>query len=128
MKRYSKSKIDRALELLEEAAQDKKKELIEHIGGKYANVKNIFTHELKNSDSGIRHAVSDALERGEELIKDKYHKGEDIYHHIDKAVRKNIRDVDKRVTEDPYSYIVGVGLASMAVGYLIAKIRSKGAL
>ncbi|MBP9855337.1 MAG: hypothetical protein KBD53_10775 [Candidatus Omnitrophica bacterium] len=114
MRKYSKSQINNALQLLEEAAQDKRTELLSHIDGNYENIKSMFL-----STSGIRHALKDAVAHGEEVIKEKLNNGQQIYKDLDKTLRAKVKDVDKRIEENPYLFIAGVGLTAAALGFLV---------
>ena len=95
--RTSNAKISEALELLNEAAREKKDELKSLMANRYAH---------------IREAMSSGLEHGKEVIIQGKEK-----------VKEMAVDVDKRVHKDPWIYIAGAAAASLLLGYLMGSKR-----
>ncbi len=95
--RTSNAKISEALELLNEAAKEKRDELKGIIGNRYAH---------------IQEAMAAGVEQGKEAIA----QGRD-------KVIEIASDVDKRVHKDPWVYIAGTAAASLLLGYLMGSKR-----
>ena len=95
--RTSNAKISEALELLNEAAKEKKDE-----------IKGL----MSNKFSHIREAMTESVERAQEVIA----QGKD------KAI-EIAGDVDKRVHKDPWVYIAGAAAASLLLGYFMGSKR-----
>ena len=95
--RTSNAKISEALELLNEAAKEKKDELKGLISNRY-------TH--------IREAMTSTAEHAQEVINQGKEKVQEI-----------AGDVDKRVHKDPWVYIGGAAVASLLLGYLMGSKR-----
>ena len=93
----SDAKISEALELLNEAAKQKKDELKGLLSHKYAHIREAMT-------AGIEDA-QDAFVQGKE-----------------KAMEL-AGDVDKRVHKDPWIYIAGAAAASLLLGYFMGSKR-----
>ena len=93
----SNAKISEALELLNEAAREKKDELQGLMVNKYAHIREAMS-------SGVEHA-QEAIAQGREKV-------------IEIA-----GDVDKRVHKDPWVYIAGAAAASLLLGYLMGSKR-----
>jgi len=95
--RTSNAKISEALELLNEAAKEKKEEFKGLITNRYAH---------------IRDAMSSTVEHAQEVITQGKEKVQEI-----------AGDVDKRVHKDPWVYIAGAAAASLLLGYLMGSKR-----
>jgi ElaB/YqjD/DUF883 family membrane-anchored ribosome-binding protein len=95
--RTSNAKISEALELLNEAAKEKKDELKSLMSNRY-------TH--------IREAMSSQVEHAQEVIAQGKEKAKEI-----------AGDVDKRVHKDPWAYIAGATAISLLLGYLMGSKR-----
>jgi len=95
--RTSNAKISEALELLNEAAKEKKDEL-----------KGLMTNRF----SHIREAMASGAEHAQEVIAQGKEKVGEI-----------AGDVDKRVHKDPWAYIAGAAAASLLLGYLMGSKR-----
>jgi len=95
--RTSNAKISEALELLNEAAKEKKDELKGLMVNKYAHIREAMT-------TGVEHA-QEAIIQGKEKV-------------IEIA-----GDVDKRVHKDPWVYIAGAAAASLLLGYFMGSKR-----
>jgi len=95
--RTSNVKISEALDLLNEAAKEKKDELQGLMSNKYAHIREAMT-------DGAKHA-QEAIIQGKE------------------KVMEIAGDVDKRVHKDPWVYIAGAAAASLLLGYLMGSKR-----
>ncbi|MBF0505147.1 MAG: DUF883 domain-containing protein [Candidatus Omnitrophica bacterium] len=95
--RTSNAKISEALELLNEAAKEKKDELKGLMVNKYSHIREAMT-------AGVEHA-QEAIVQGKEKV-------------IEIA-----GDVDKRVHKDPWVYIAGAAAASLILGYFMGSKR-----
>jgi ElaB/YqjD/DUF883 family membrane-anchored ribosome-binding protein len=93
----SNAKISEALELLNEAAKEKKDELKGLMVNKYSHIRDAMT-------SGVEHA-QEVIGQGKEKV-------------IEIA-----SDVDKRVHKDPWVYIAGAAAASLLLGYFMGAKR-----
>jgi len=95
--RTSNAKIAEALELLNEAAREKKDELKGLMSNKYAHIQEVMA-------AGVEQAQGVILQGKEKAI-------------------EIASDVDKRVHKDPWVYIAGAAAASLLVGYLMGSKR-----
>jgi len=93
----SNAKINEALELLNQAAKEKKEELKGLMSNKYAH---------------IREAMSSGVEQAQEAIKQGKEKAIEI-----------AGDVDKRVHKDPWVYIAGAAAGALLLGYFMGSKR-----
>lgn len=98
---FDDRRIDQALELLEEAARDRKHELQSAMENKYSNL----TSMLGSITGQIRHRVSERYEAGKQKA-------------VDVAV-----GVDKSVHNSPWAYIGGAAAGAMLVGFLLGRSR-----
>jgi ElaB/YqjD/DUF883 family membrane-anchored ribosome-binding protein len=101
-------KIDEALQLLNEAARDKKDELQRLLGEKYSNIKEALTEVAMNNKevlSHIQRVAQEKLEEGQEKIS---------------AV---VSDVDEQVRSNPWPYIGGAALAALLIGYVLGSSK-----
>ena len=100
----SNTKITEALELLNEAAKEKKDELQGLFTDQYSHIKQVM---VAGADQGkqfvdkARHLAQDAIVEGEEKIKEV------------------ASEADKRVHKDPWPYIAGAAVVSLLLGYLM---------
>jgi len=95
--RTSNAKISDALELLNEAAKEKKDELKGLMSDKYTHIREAMT-------AGVEHAQEVIIQGKEKAI-------------------EIAGDVDKRVHKDPWVYIAGTAAASLLLGYLMGSKR-----
>ena len=101
-----KDKIHEALELLNEAAKEKKEEVYEVINAKYEHLRGMFSGMAQNGQSLAEDAqknISKTLRAGEKKIKQ-------MAVQWDKEVRKN-----------PWMYIGGATLGSLCLGLLLRR-------
>ena len=95
--RASNAKISEALDLLNEAAREKKHELKDLMANKYSHIRDAMS-------SGVEY-TQEAIDQGKE------------------RVIAIAGDVDKRVHKDPWSYIAGAAAVSLMMGYFMGSKR-----
>jgi len=95
----SSEKISEALQLLEEAAKDKKTELKGLVTDKYKNVKDVFL----SSEEQVAEALKKAKEASSEKIKE-----------VSGAV-------DQEVHRNPWPYIGGAAVGALLLGFIMGK-------
>ncbi|MDP2653196.1 MAG: DUF883 domain-containing protein [Candidatus Omnitrophota bacterium] len=106
--RDSSIKITEALELLNEAAQERKDEL-----------KGLFTDKY----SHIKQALIAEAEQGRQIFDKAKHLTEDAIVDGEKKIKKVVSEADKRVHQDPWPYIVNAAAFSLLLGYLVGSSR-----
>lgn len=97
-------KITEALELLNEAAREKKDEIRGLLTEKYGHIKEaIFasSREGRKVIERTRELAHEALDEGEEKI------------------REAVQEVDKRIRKNPWPYISGAAAFSLLIGYVM---------
>lgn len=104
----SNRKFEEALQLLNEAAREKKEEIQGLLGDKYEHIKDaiqeITTDQRKNLRR-VRRLAEDALEEGGEKI------------------REAASELDEELRENPWPYIGGVALGALVLGFLLGSSR-----
>ena len=106
--RTSNAKISEALELLNEAAKEKRDELKGMMANRYSHIREAMT-------SGAEHG-KEVLKHAQDITREAIAEGS--------AKAKEIAsDVDQRVRKDPWVYIAGTAAASLLLGYLIGSKR-----
>ncbi|MFH1893852.1 MAG: hypothetical protein ABIK83_14360 [Candidatus Zixiibacteriota bacterium] len=98
----SSEKITEALQLLEEAAKDKKAELKGLVANKYKNVRDVFF----SSEEQVAEALKKAKDASAEKIKE-----------VSGAV-------DQEVHRNPWPYIGGAAVGALLLGYIMGKKSS----
>ncbi len=106
--RTSNAKISEALELLNEAAKEKKDELKGLMANRYSH---------------IREAMTSSIEHGKEILKHTQDLTQQAIVQGKEKVKEIAGDVDKRVHKDPWVYIAGTAVASLLLGYLMGSKR-----
>ena len=105
----SNKKFEEALQLLNEAAREKKQEIQQLFGDKY-------TH--------IRQAVQEAAAlQGERLNRVRAAAGEAI-EYSNERIKQVASDVDERVKENPWAYIGGAAVGALLLGYILGASRN----
>lgn len=97
----NRSKLNEALELLNEAAREKKGELQNILTDKYSHIREAMTLEAQKAKSMAQEVMVD----GEKKIKE--------------ATAK----VDANVRKDPWPYVAGTAAIALLVGYLMGSKR-----
>ena len=93
----SNAKISEALELLNEAAKDKKEELKSLMTNKYAYIQEAMATGIDQT----QHVLVQGKEKVKEIV----------------------CDVDKHAHKEPWIYIAGTAVASLLLGYLMGSKR-----
>ena len=104
----SNAKISEALELLNEAAKEKKDELKGLMANRYSHIREAMT-------SGVDHG-KEVLKHAQDIAKDTIIKGSE-------KAKEIASDVDKRVHKDPWPYIAGAAAVSLLLGYFMGSKR-----
>jgi ElaB/YqjD/DUF883 family membrane-anchored ribosome-binding protein len=106
----SDEKIAEALNILTEAAKEKKADLMDMMGGRYGDLKEV---------------LSEHEERISEVLADTAHRIKDSISSASKSGQKRIvetaQGVDERVHDSPWKYIGGVALGAMILGYFFGR-------
>jgi ElaB/YqjD/DUF883 family membrane-anchored ribosome-binding protein len=106
--RTSNTKIGDALELLNQAAQEKRSELTDLMANKYSH---------------IREAMASSVVHGKEILKHTQDLTQQAIVQSKEKVKEIAGDVDQRVHKDPWAYIAGTAAASLILGYLMGSKR-----
>lgn len=96
-----KDKIEEALQLLDEAAEETKNDIAEMVRDRYHNLEKSFS-EL---EPAIRSSLNDAKKRTTE------------------AVERGTKAVDESVHNNPWPFIGGTALAGLALGFFLGNSR-----
>jgi ElaB/YqjD/DUF883 family membrane-anchored ribosome-binding protein len=111
--RLSSEKIDEALQLLAEAAQEKKNEVKTLLADKYADLKNAFFE----GRASLSNAISDTSQRAAARMRMAKEAGQERI--VDMA-----EELDVRVHEKPWNYVGGAAIAALIIGYLLGRRQS----
>ena len=106
--KISNVKITEALELLNEAAKEKKDELKGLFTDKYSHIKQVIVAEAEHGRQifdKAKHLTRDAIVEGE------------------KKMKEVAGEADKRVHKDPWPYIAGAAVFSILLGYVMGSKR-----
>ncbi len=99
--RSSRSKLNEALELLNEAAREKKGELQNILTDKYSHIREAMSHEAQK----VKSMAQDVIVDGE------------------KKIMETTARVDANVRKDPWPYVAGTAAVALLVGYLMGSKR-----
>ena len=100
----SSKKFEEALQLLNEAAKDKKDEIQNLLGDKYTDIRKIIEQAAAKQKQNLKHAqrvAGEWIEEGEETLRDV------------------ASEVDERVHENPWPYIGGVAIGALLLGFIL---------
>ena len=112
MEQTSSAKISEALELLEEAARQKRAELKTAMCNKYANLRSMFGEGESGLLSSLRTAKDQALQAA----------GHAREVGVEK-VQAIATEVDKRVHQSPWPFIAGSAAAGLLLGFMLGRSR-----
>ena len=101
-------KINEALELLNEAAREKKDELRHLLSDKYSHIKETLTDMAVTNQE-----ILDRVKRNAELA---YQEGEE-------KIKEALEDIDQEVRKNPWPYIGGAAAAALLLGYILGSSR-----
>ena len=97
----NRSKLNEALELLNEAAREKKVEFQEILTNKYSHIRDAMALEAQKAKS----MAQDVIVEGERKIKE------------------TTAMVDANVRKDPWPYVAGTAAVALLVGFLMGSKR-----
>lgn len=93
----SKSKIDEAIKLLDEAAEEARSEVTEMIRERYLDIEEKATSFMDEA--------SEKIKEGAESVKD------------------SVQTIDKEAHKNPWAFVGGAALGALAVGFLMGKLE-----
>ncbi len=105
-KTLDNEKVHEALELLSEAAREKKDELRQFMSGRYGHLKEVITE--------AQLGVSDAMHEGARRAA----RARDV---ANKRIRHTASEVDHRVHDEPWISMAWVAGAALVFGFLIGR-------
>ena len=100
----SSKKFEEALELLNEAAKEKKDEIQNLLGDKYTDIRHLLEQTAAKQKQNLKRMQRVAGEWAEE--------GEE-------RIREVASDVDESVHENPWPYIGGVAIGALLLGFIL---------
>lgn len=106
----STKKFEEALQLLNEAAKEKKEEIQHLLGDKYNDIRQIIEQQAskqKQHLKRVQRVAGDWIDEGEE------------------RVREVVSDLDENVHENPWPYIGGVAVGALLLGFILGGSSSK---
>jgi ElaB/YqjD/DUF883 family membrane-anchored ribosome-binding protein len=98
---FTDKRINEALDLLNDVAKDKRHELSEMISTKYGNLKSML--------ESYGREYSETYRTSKERIKE--------------GVRDKAKEMDESVHENPWSYIAGVAMVAVLLGFIFGRSR-----
>lgn len=104
------TKISEALDLLEEAAKDKKDDITEMLSSKYANLREAIIGASKATGA----TVSAASAHAKEVLGHAYDVSQEKVKHAATAV-------DTQIHSTPWPFVGGVALVSLMFGYILGR-------
>lgn len=113
-RRYTKQRIDAALDLLEEAAKEKSDELREHVGTRYSNIRHLFVNGSESHLNATKQKLQDTIQKSEEKLNEALERS-------NKVLKESVGKVDKNLHENPMPYLGTVAIFGLAVGFLLGR-------
>jgi len=101
-----KDKIEEALELLNDAAQEKKEEVFELLGDKYEHLRGFF-------ESVAQKGGDIAGQTKEQIVKS--------LHQEEKKLKETAAEWNEKVHKDPWAFLGGVALGSLVLGLILGR-------
>ena len=103
-------KFEEALQLLNEAAQDKKGEIENLLGEKYDNIREAIEEAISKNKSHfnrVRKLVESSIDEGQGRVKQK------------------TDQVNKEIRDNPWKYLGGTALGAVLLGFIMGSSRGK---
>jgi ElaB/YqjD/DUF883 family membrane-anchored ribosome-binding protein len=106
--KISNSKITEALELLNEAAKEKREEMKGLMTDRYSHIKQVV---LEGTTQGKK-----ILDKAQDVAQEAIVEGRE-------TVKKTAVEVDRRVRKNPWPYVSGAAVVSLILGYFMGSKR-----
>lgn len=106
----SGKKLTDALELLNEAAREKKNEIRNLISDRYSDIQ-----------KAMKDTVEEVVTEGKRSVKKAKMRAQDVLEEGEVKIEKTVRQVDKAVRKDPWKFIGGAALSALVVGLFLGK-------
>ena len=100
----SSKKFEEALQLLNEAAKEKKEEIQNLLGDKYSDIRRIIEQQASRQKQNLKRAqrvAGEWIEEGEEKISEV------------------VSDLDENVHDNPWPYLGGVAVGALLLGFIL---------
>lgn len=104
----SSKKFEEALQLLNEAAREKKDEIQKLLGDKYGHIRSVIEDAASEG--------KDRLDRFRDQAGERWEEGQE------QAIRA-AKEIDKNVRQNPWPYIGGVAVGALVLGFLMGSSR-----
>jgi len=104
----SNKKFEEALNLLNEAAREKKHEIQSILGNKYSHIREVIQESASDRMADFNRLKKQAqvvIEQGSEKTKEA------------------VADLDKKVHQNPWPYIGGAAVGALLLGYLLGSSK-----
>ncbi len=99
-------KLHEALDLLNEAAVEKKEELYGLIGDKYSDLRELLTEQAEN---------------GQELVNGAKKRIVKSIHEEEQKIQKAAKEIDKKIHRDPWPFLGAAALGALLFGVIMGK-------
>src|SRR3990167_8511334 len=106
----SQKKFEEALHLLNEAAREKKGEIQELLSGKYEH---------------IREALEDTADMGRKRFGRFKKQAERQWDEGAEQIQDTVSDLDEKIRDNPWTYVAGVAIGALILGFLIGSSKEK---
>lgn len=108
----SGKKLTEALELLNEAAREKKNE-----------IRNLISDRASAIQGAMKDAVQGAVTEGKEHLKTAEHQVRDVFQEGEEKLEKTVRAADKAVRKSPWKFIGAAALGALTFGFLLGNSK-----
>lgn len=113
-RRYTKQRIDAALDLLEEAAKEKSDELKEHVGNRYSHIRHVFVNGGESHMAATKQKLHDTIQRSEQKLNEALEQS-------NKILKESAGKIEKNLHENPMPFLGTVAVFSLAIGFLLGR-------